>query len=88
MIALTVAPAASICGTVSPSVRATAAIAFIGCTAIGIENVRPVMMLNNPAKNRAAAKFSPFCAAMPTNSGRKVPKSPREPAISWRLSRA
>ena len=43
----------------SPSVSATAAIAFIGCTAMGIEKVRPVTMLNNPAKNRAAAKSSP-----------------------------
>jgi hypothetical protein len=32
--------------------------------------------------------LSPFCAAMPTSSGKNVPRSPSDPAISWRFKRA
>jgi hypothetical protein len=66
---------------------ATAAIAFIGCTAIGMEKTNPVMMLNKPAKNSAEAKSNPFVMLIPTRSGRNVPRSPSDPEISCLLKR-
>jgi len=67
---------------------ATAAIAFIGWTAIGISKISPVTMLKMPAKNRADVKSRPFVTLMPTSSGINVPRSPSEPEISFRLNMA
>ena len=80
-------PAARICPSERCSEIATAAIAFIGWTAIGIEKINPVMILNKPAKNSAEAKSNPLVTLIPTRSGRNVPRSPSEPDISCRLSR-
>jgi hypothetical protein len=61
--------------------------AFIGWTAIGMANVKPVTTLKSPAKKRPVAKSNPFCADIANSRGRSVPRSPSEPASSFRSNR-
>jgi len=87
IIKLVQTPAARICPRGSCSEIATVAMAFMGCTAMGMEKAIPVRMLNRPAKNRAEVKSNPLVMLIPISSGRNVPKSPSEPEISRRSRR-
>ena len=82
IIAAIIRPEAYTSFAVIPSEIATAAIAFIGCTGMGIVKMSPVNRLKAPAQKSIAEKESPVINANPRIMGRKVPRSPREPESS------
>lgn len=59
-VALTNMPAATISGTVSPSVSATLAIVFIGWTPIGMPNIKPDAILYSPVKMSVVPRSRPI----------------------------
>mmetsp|Transcript_5057 Transcript_5057/g.22809 ORF Transcript_5057/g.22809 Transcript_5057/m.22809 type:complete len:288 (+) Transcript_5057:130-993(+) len=76
-------PAATICGTpIGGSVIATAAMVFIGCSGIGTSNTSAVARLYNPVNTKVVPTSRPHVTVRPTNSGTKVPRSPRDPPAS------
>lgn len=80
--AATNSPAAAIDPGEKDRAIATAAMAFIGWTGSGMPKKTPVKMLNRPENMRVLARdIVPF-EARASAMGRKVPRSPREPAIS------
>mmetsp|Transcript_9021 Transcript_9021/g.19060 ORF Transcript_9021/g.19060 Transcript_9021/m.19060 type:complete len:299 (+) Transcript_9021:2196-3092(+) len=66
------------------SVRATAAMLFMGCTHIGTSHAYPVTTLLTPAQNSAGASAILRSRANATVRGMKVPRSPSEPESSER----
>ena len=66
---------------------ATAAMAFMGCTGMGIPKANPVTIFINPAAMSDGTSCSPHCDTIATSKGMNVPKSPSEPASSARLKR-
>ena len=79
----TKSPAERICGrSTDGSARATAAMAFMGCTGIGTSKTNAVARLYRPVIVRVVPMSSPERTVRPTAMGTKVPRSPTEPDAS------
>lgn len=63
---------------------AIAAMAFIGCTGKGIPNATPVKMFVRPENTNVAEREIDLVRVRAMSSGRRVPRSPREPDSSAR----
>mmetsp|Transcript_18582 Transcript_18582/g.62711 ORF Transcript_18582/g.62711 Transcript_18582/m.62711 type:complete len:206 (+) Transcript_18582:2225-2842(+) len=72
-------PAAAASPFVRPSVMATAAMVFMGCTGKGMSQVYAVTMLKIPIQNSAGPASTAPALAMPITKGTKVPRSPSMP---------
>lgn len=63
---------------------ATAAMAFIGWTGSGMPNTTPVRIFHSPENTRVVESDIELLTARAIMSGRRVPKSPKDPDISER----
>lgn len=54
----------------------------MGCTGRGIPKTNPVRMFHRPEKTRVLERDMEFCTARAIISGKRVPRSPRDPEIS------
>ena len=82
--AATKMPALAISAWLKSCARATAAIAFIGCTGKGMPKARPVSMLAKPLKTSVLEREMAPIWVRAMRMGRRVPMSPKEPDISVR----
>ena len=87
MPAATKMPALAISALLKFCARATAAMAFMGCTGRGMPKARPVSMLARPLKTSVLEREMARVWVSAMRMGRSVPMSPKEPEISvkgWR----
>ena len=84
MDAATKMPALAVSARLKFWARATAAIAFMGCTGRGMPKTRPVSMLARPLKTRVLDREMLRVWVRAMRMGRRVPMSPKEPDISVR----
>ena len=82
--AATKMPALAISAWLKFCARATAAIAFMGCTGKGMPKARPVRMLASPLKTSVLEREMVWFCVRAMTMGRRVPMSPKEPDISVR----
>lgn len=75
-------PAAAVSSLEKLRAIATAAIAFIGCTGRGSPNVMPVRIFAAPVNSSVEGRDIEFVRTKAVMSGRRVPRSPREPDSS------
>lgn len=61
-----------------------AAMAFMGCTGRGMPKVTPVIIFVRPENTKVAERDIDFVKVRAMSSGRRVPRSPREPESSAR----
>ncbi len=87
MAAATKMPALAISAWLKFWARATAAMAFMGCTGKGMPKARPVSMLASPLKTSVLEREMARIWVRAMRMGRRVPRSPKAPDISvngWR----
>mmetsp|Transcript_4178 Transcript_4178/g.10880 ORF Transcript_4178/g.10880 Transcript_4178/m.10880 type:complete len:254 (+) Transcript_4178:749-1510(+) len=81
-IVATIAPAAATSARFKPCAIATAAMAFIGCTASGLPMTRPETTECTPVTKSVTVGLMAAVMAIPIKSGMNVPRSPSAPAAS------
>lgn len=79
---LTTRPAAAFSSIVNFRAIATAAMAFIGCTGKGMPKATPVSIFAVPVPSKVAGREMDLVITRAVISGRRVPRSPKDPDSS------